>query len=135
MNTYSSSTPDIGWVSGITSAVLQRKKERERLKNVKCEKFCFLRLDHQEAMPRLQHLWEVLTVFFSPLVETRSLLLEQVGWNSKYYEEENGNRKSKKTFIELYLSMRKHARSWPSHGKFLTLVIRVFLEVLLPCYT
>ena len=41
--------------------------------------FCFLRVDHQEAMPRIQYLWEVFTVFFFPLRETRSLFLEQDG--------------------------------------------------------
>lgn len=79
--TYSTSTPYIRLVSGITSVVLnQKKKERERgrereregekLKSLKCDALInmqesyFLRIDYQETMRRIQHLWEAVQRFF-----------------------------------------------------------------------
>ena len=54
----------------------KKKKERERLKNVKCDAlmwktFCFLRVDHQETMRRIQHLWEVLPRVFKFIHNTK----------------------------------------------------------------
>ena len=67
-------------VSGITSAVLNTQKKRERgrereregekLKNLKCDALIdmqesyFLRIDYQETMRRIQHLWEAVQRFF-----------------------------------------------------------------------
>ena len=81
--TYSTSTPYIRLVSGISSGVLNtKKKERERgrereggggeekLKNLKCDALIdmqesyFLRIDYQETMRRIQHLWEAVQRFF-----------------------------------------------------------------------
>ena len=80
--TYSTSTPYIRLVSGITSAVLKKKKKKERgrerereregerLKILKCDALIdmqesyFLRIDYQETMRRIQHLWEAVQRFF-----------------------------------------------------------------------
>ena len=72
VTTYSTYTPYIRLVSGITSAVLEKKKrkrERERGEGeretenfeMRCinQESHFLRNDYQETMRRIQHLWEV----------------------------------------------------------------------------